>query len=252
MWTSKLGAKFPRSDIERLDSQHHQELKRLRSLPANSLCAECREPDTCWASVSLGVFVCVRCSDVHRALGTHISKVKGCTGTYLWGPDEIARMQELGNGGAQRLYGSAPVPMANASKDERLRLCRQKYEERRWADVRAPEERGPKSVVPASPNEQPPRSEPERHTCAAGPEVVAPQRAKQAPLELDIDHIFAALHGDVQGAFAIPCGAAKLAPSSAAQPLEDFLDHCLEVPKVQAKRIPSQPMPDFWADFGEW
>lgn len=252
MWTSKLGAKFPRSDVERLDSQHHRELKRLRGLPANSLCAECREPDSCWASVSLGVFVCVRCSDVHRALGTHISKVKGCTGTYLWGPDEIARMQELGNGEAQRLYGCAPVPAANASKDERVRLCRQKYEARRWADVSVPEQKVPKSAVTAFPNQQLPRVQREHHACAAGPEGAVSQRVQQAPLELDIDSIFAALHGDVQGAFAVPCGAAGFAPSLTAQPLEDFLDHCLELPKVQKKCGPSQPMPDFWADFGEW
>jgi hypothetical protein len=51
-------------------------------------------------------------------MGTHVSKVKGCTGTYLWGPDEIAQMQELGNREALRLYGSAPVPAPDASKDE--------------------------------------------------------------------------------------------------------------------------------------
>jgi len=251
MWTSKLGAKFPRSDIERLDSQHHRELKRLRGLPANTLCAECREPDTCWASVSLGVFVCVRCSDVHRALGTHISKVKGCTGTYLWGPDEIARMQVLGNAEAQRLYGCAPIPLANASKDERVRLCRQKYEERRWADVPAPEERCAKSEVMALPHERLPRAELEKHACAAGREAGAFRRVQRAPVELDIDGIFAALHGDTQGAFAFPCGAARCAASTA-QPLEDFLDRCLELPKVQEKCGPPQPMPDFWADFGEW
>jgi stromal membrane-associated protein len=248
MWTSKLGAKFPRGDIERLDSQHHQELKRLRSLPANYLCAECQEPGTCWASVSLGVFVCVRCSDVHRAMGTHISKVKGCTGTYLWGPDEIAQMRELGNGEAVRLYGSAPVPAADASKDERLRLCRQKYEERRWAGAPAPAER---SRAAASPSRQPPRAQRTVHAASAEPEVAVPRRAQQAQLELDIDAIFAALHGDVQGVGAAPCGATKLAPA-AEQPLVDFLDHCLAVPRVHQKHSPPQPAPDFWANFREW
>jgi stromal membrane-associated protein len=243
MWTSKLGAKFPRADIERLDPQHHQELTRLRSLPAHSLCAAGQEPGTCWASVSLGVFVCVRCSDVHRAMGTHVSKVKGCTGTYLWGPDEIAQMQELGNREALRLYGSAPVPAPNASKDERLRLCRQKYEERRWAGAPVPEER---SRAAASPSRQPPSAQHTMHAVCAGPEVTVPRRAQQAPLELDIDAIFAALNGDVPAP-----GAAKFAPATE-QPLDDFLDHCLETSRVHQKHCPSQPAPDFWANFGEW
>merc|ERR1712187_816069 len=70
--------------------------------------------------------------------GTHISKVKGCSGTYLWGPDELARMRELGNAAAAARYGGAvvagaPMPEASASKEMRVELCRKKYEELRWA-----------------------------------------------------------------------------------------------------------------------
>jgi hypothetical protein len=134
-WTSKLGGKFPRELIEKLDAEHHRELQRLRKLPKNACCAECGEGNTTWASVNLGVFLCTRCSDVHRALGTHISKVKGCSGTYLWGPDEMARMREWGNALAAAHYSAAgaPMPEASASKEERVELCRRKYEELRWA-----------------------------------------------------------------------------------------------------------------------
>jgi len=134
MWTSKLGGRYPMDLIERLNDEHLAELRRLRKLPANRLCAECGVDGTVWASVNLGVFICFRCSDVHRGVGTHISKTKGCNGTYLWGPDEILRMQTLGNAEAVRVYGNAPVPDAAAAKEERLALCRQKYEECRWAN----------------------------------------------------------------------------------------------------------------------
>jgi len=100
--------------------------------------------------VNLGVFLCVRCSDVHRAVGTHISKVKGCSGTYLWGPDEIARMQEIGNARAKDMYGSSADarPSPTATKEERVELCKQKYEQRRWAPAMASEEPATKVTKP--------------------------------------------------------------------------------------------------------
>jgi len=134
MWRSKLGGSFPREEIERLDAKHHAIIKQLRSEPGNNRCAECQAPDTMWASVNLGIFVCVRCADVHRALGTHISKMKGCGGTYLWGPDEIARMQTVGNVVAHKHYSSLSGGPSYAAgswgKDELLQFCRQKYENR--------------------------------------------------------------------------------------------------------------------------
>uniref|UniRef100_A0A7S2IXF9 Arf-GAP domain-containing protein n=1 Tax=Zooxanthella nutricula TaxID=1333877 RepID=A0A7S2IXF9_9DINO len=136
MWTSKLGNKFPRAEIDRLDRSHHQTLEKLRKEPQNAHCAECGDGGTSWASVNLGVFLCLRCADVHRALGTHVSKVKGCTGTYLWGPDEIARMISLGNAAAEAAYGGTQPearPGAEATKEARVELCRRKYEQLRWA-----------------------------------------------------------------------------------------------------------------------
>lgn len=89
-------------------------------------CAECGDAGTTWASVNLGVFLCVHCADVHRAVGTHISKVKGCSGTYLWGPDEIHQMQELGNAAAEARYKKVEVK-PSASKEERMEALKRKY-----------------------------------------------------------------------------------------------------------------------------
>lgn len=49
--------------------------------------------------------MCVRCASLHRGVGTHVSKVKGCTGTYLWGPDEMDRVQRVGNANIEKIYG---------------------------------------------------------------------------------------------------------------------------------------------------
>jgi Arf-GAP with coiled-coil, ANK repeat and PH domain-containing protein len=47
----------------------------LRSIPGNEVCAECSAPEPDWASLNLGILMCIECSGVHRNLGVHISKV---------------------------------------------------------------------------------------------------------------------------------------------------------------------------------
>lgn len=47
----------------------------LREVPGNDICAECSTPEPDWASLNLGILLCIECSGVHRNLGVHISKV---------------------------------------------------------------------------------------------------------------------------------------------------------------------------------
>lgn len=82
MWTSKLGKSYRKDEVD--FNAAKEELDRIRNLPENKRCADCGTQGTVWSSVNLGVFTCMRCGSFHRALGTHISKPKGCTGTYLW------------------------------------------------------------------------------------------------------------------------------------------------------------------------
>ena len=44
-------------------------------LSANPRCADCGTPSPEWASLNLGVLICIHCSGVHRSLGVHLSKV---------------------------------------------------------------------------------------------------------------------------------------------------------------------------------
>ena len=124
-WKSKLGNEYDEVTIMQNDAQAKVEIDRLRRLPANKICADCGRGPTVWASVNLGVFLCMTCGSHHRGIGTHISKPKGCTGTYLWGPDEIQRMRDVGNARANQLYGSSATT-TSATDDDDDDTCHQK------------------------------------------------------------------------------------------------------------------------------
>jgi Arf-GAP/coiled-coil/ANK repeat/PH domain-containing protein len=47
----------------------------LRRVPGNDRCAECSAPEPDWASLNLGILLCIECYEVHDNFGVHISKV---------------------------------------------------------------------------------------------------------------------------------------------------------------------------------
>ncbi|XAR64335.1 hypothetical protein NMG60_11024637 [Bertholletia excelsa] len=101
--------------IERLASGHHERTLRssqpqrlfvksekpidvLRKVCGNDKCADCGAPEPDWASLNLGVLLCIECSGVHRNLGVHISKVRSLTlDVKVWEPSVISLFQSLGN-----------------------------------------------------------------------------------------------------------------------------------------------------------
>ncbi|EGD83275.1 hypothetical protein PTSG_11447, partial [Salpingoeca rosetta] len=68
----------------------------LRQLPGNDACAHCGDSDPTWASVSLGLLLCLKCSGVHRGLGVNISFVRSVT-LDQWSSQQIAMMKAGGN-----------------------------------------------------------------------------------------------------------------------------------------------------------
>lgn len=130
--TSKLGGVYQLSEIQASDKLYHRELSQLRRLPGNTTCADCSAPDTNWASCNLGVFLCVNCAQIHRGVGTHVTKVKSCMGTYLWHPDEMDMMRNMGNQKANAHYlAKNPNPGKLAGGALRQHIV-DKYERQVW------------------------------------------------------------------------------------------------------------------------
>eukprot|EP00571_Detonula_confervacea_P016988 CAMPEP_0172304842 /NCGR_PEP_ID=MMETSP1058-20130122/6213_1 /TAXON_ID=83371 /ORGANISM="Detonula confervacea, Strain CCMP 353" /LENGTH=989 /DNA_ID=CAMNT_0013016231 /DNA_START=74 /DNA_END=3043 /DNA_ORIENTATION=+ len=65
-------------------------------LDANPICADCGNVDPDWASLNLGVVVCIECSGVHRSLGVHVSKVRSLRLDTM-SENEYNLLMELGN-----------------------------------------------------------------------------------------------------------------------------------------------------------
>ncbi len=67
------------SRVTQSRAQTEANAKLLRSLvkhPDNKVCVDCKKNDPRWASWNIGCFLCIRCSGIHRSMGTHISKGK--------------------------------------------------------------------------------------------------------------------------------------------------------------------------------
>ncbi len=126
--TSKLGTVYNMKEIKATDTLYHTELRKMMSKGPNKICADCGVSNTAWCSINLGVFLCINCAQTHRSVGTHISKIKSCMGTYLWHPDEMERIRVLGNPLANEHYGGVVVNRAAMNNDEIMRAVRKKYE----------------------------------------------------------------------------------------------------------------------------
>eukprot|EP01029_Cantina_marsupialis_P012425 TRINITY_DN273_c5_g1_i1.p1 TRINITY_DN273_c5_g1~~TRINITY_DN273_c5_g1_i1.p1 ORF type:complete len:490 (+),score=164.20 TRINITY_DN273_c5_g1_i1:41-1471(+) len=120
------------------ESEEYERNKRivtqLAKLPENNRCADCGSKSLGWASATLGIFICIRCSGIHRSMGVGISFVRSVN-LDQWETKHVRNMQHWGNRRAKQYY-EANVPPGRQVPDERCSIrvlenwIRDKYDRR--------------------------------------------------------------------------------------------------------------------------
>uniref|UniRef100_A0A8C5E8K3 Arf-GAP with coiled-coil, ANK repeat and PH domain-containing protein n=1 Tax=Gouania willdenowi TaxID=441366 RepID=A0A8C5E8K3_GOUWI len=120
-------------------------LQRIQCLPGNERCCDCGQADPRWASINLGVLLCIECSGIHRSLGVHCSKVRSLT-LDSWEPELLKLMCELGNGIINHIYEGSyqeqglKKPLPTSSRQEKEAWIKAKYVERKFLKKLGPTE----------------------------------------------------------------------------------------------------------------
>ncbi|KAM4665236.1 arf-GAP with dual PH domain-containing protein 2 [Discoglossus pictus] len=122
-----------------VDRDRNKRLLDLLKLPENSECADCGQPDPDWANCSLGVFICLQCSGVHRnfQLGGRVKSIR----LDNWDDDAIQCMKKLGNQQANTKYEAFIPPFyykprANDCMVLKEQWIRAKYERKEFISNR--------------------------------------------------------------------------------------------------------------------
>nr|XP_014340186.1 PREDICTED: arf-GAP with coiled-coil, ANK repeat and PH domain-containing protein 2 [Latimeria chalumnae] len=112
-------------------------LQRILGIAGNANCCDCGQGDPRWASINLGITLCIECSGIHRSLGVHFSKVRSLT-LDTWEPELLKLMCELGNSVINGIYEARveellmKKPQPQDPRLEKEAYIKAKYVERKF------------------------------------------------------------------------------------------------------------------------
>ncbi|XP_062850340.1 arf-GAP with coiled-coil, ANK repeat and PH domain-containing protein 1 isoform X2 [Trichomycterus rosablanca] len=112
-------------------------LEEVQAITGNEYCCDCGEPGPDWASINLGITLCITCSGIHRSLGVHFSKVRSLT-LDSWEPELVKLMCELGNAAINRIYEARideitiKKPHPSSPRQDKESWIRSKYVEKKF------------------------------------------------------------------------------------------------------------------------
>ncbi|XP_061524827.1 arf-GAP with coiled-coil, ANK repeat and PH domain-containing protein 1 isoform X3 [Phycodurus eques] len=112
-------------------------LEEVQAVAGNRECCDCGAPSPDWASINLGITLCIVCSGIHRSLGVHFSKVRSLT-LDSWEPELVKLMCELGNGVINGIYEARmdeitlKKPLASSPRGDKEAWIRSKYVEKKF------------------------------------------------------------------------------------------------------------------------
>ena len=110
-------------------------LNKLLKKPENKLCADCKSRPPSWASINLGVFICIQCSGCHRELGVHISKIKSIN-LDSWSPDILENFKKINNVIANEYWEynliNFDFELLKNDREKLMKFIRNKYEYKQW------------------------------------------------------------------------------------------------------------------------
>ncbi|CAL5214703.1 unnamed protein product [Lathyrus oleraceus] len=134
---SSKSMQFPKHSI-----RNEKPIDVLRKVNGNDICADCGRPEPDWASLNLGILICIECSGVHRNLGVHISKVRSLTlDVKVWDYSVLSMFESLGNHFANSVWEEllcsrstlqnvdTPAGSSKANKDKLFHARKPKHDD---------------------------------------------------------------------------------------------------------------------------
>ncbi|XP_067898388.1 arf-GAP with coiled-coil, ANK repeat and PH domain-containing protein 2-like isoform X2 [Heterodontus francisci] len=125
------------SELKERPVKGESALQRVECIAGNTNCCDCGQSDPRWASINLGITLCIECSGIHRSLGVHFSKVRSLT-LDSWEPELLKLMCALGNSVINRIYEAQveemhfKKPNAGDSRLEKESWIKAKYVEKKF------------------------------------------------------------------------------------------------------------------------